>query len=65
MKTQLVQQYERKSKQFNFRLSHEEYKAIYQLCEKHNLSTGEFIRKCINEYASKHYSEYCRARVAA
>jgi predicted DNA binding CopG/RHH family protein len=64
MKLQLIQEYEKKSKQFNFRLSSEEYQVIYKLCKKHNLCIGEFIRKCINEYASKNYSEYCKERVA-
>lgn len=63
MKAQLVQEFERKSRQFNFRLSPNEHKTIHELCKKHNLSTGEFIRRCINDYASKHYSEYCKTRV--
>ncbi len=40
MKTQLVQEFEHKTKQFNFRLSPKEYKTIHKLCREHNLSTG-------------------------
>lgn len=65
MNTQLVQEFEHKTKQFNFRLSPNEYKTIYSLCREHNLSTGEFIRRCINDYASKRYSDYCKTRVTA
>ena len=64
-KLNLVQEYERKTKQFNIRLSEQEYKTIYKLCKEKNLSKGEFIRKCINEYASNYYSEYCIKRISA
>ncbi len=63
MKPILIQEYERKDKQFNFRLSTTEYETISELCKTHSLSTGEFMRKCINEYAANHYSDYCKARV--
>ncbi len=63
MRKQLVQEVERKTKQFNFRLSPNEHQTIREFCKEHNLSTSEFIRRCINEYAPKYYSGYCKTRM--
>ena len=58
-KVQLIQQYDKRNKQINFRLSSNEYKVLCQLCNDSDISVGEFVRRCINDYAEKHYEEYC------
>lgn len=65
MKVQLISERQTKSKQLNLRVSPDEDRAIYHLCETHGLSKGEFIRKAVNEYAEKHYSQHCKAVIAA
>jgi predicted HicB family RNase H-like nuclease len=64
MKVQLISERQTKSKQLNLRVTPDEHRAIYHLCRTHGLSKGEFIRKAVNEYAEKHYSQHCKAVIA-
>lgn len=60
MQPQLFQEYEKKDKQLNFRVSESEYLHIHELCESHGISVTTFIRKAMNYYAKKHYFDSLR-----
>lgn len=64
MKLQLISEQQTKSKQLNFRVTPDEYQAIYYLCKTHGFSKGEFMRRAINEYAQKHHAHYCKTVIA-
>lgn len=56
METRLLQEYERRDKRINFRVSEDEYSSIHKLCKTHDISVTTFIRNAMNDYAARKFS---------
>lgn len=65
MNMQLLPCYQRKNKQFNFRLTKDELRIINNLCKENKISNSELVRRSLNDYAAKQYKEYCNQVVTS
>jgi predicted DNA binding CopG/RHH family protein len=65
MQLPLFQEYEKKDKQLNFRVSETEYLHLHNLCKTHGISVTTFIREAMNYYAVKHYSDSYKEQLTA